>query len=104
MQATQCSIKRKELSIHRELAGGLFAIEADQSQIQQVLLNLLVNAADAMPAKGDLILKTTNITHKDMEGKLYDPKPGSYVQLTPKLKQWVTDPTGFLFQKYSVSR
>ncbi len=73
---------RKEISIHRELAVDLFAIEADQGQVQQVLLNLFVNAADAMPGGGDLILKTANVTHQDMENKQYDPKPGNYVQLT----------------------
>ena len=73
---------RRDISVHRELPEDLFAIEADKGQIQQVLLNLLVNAADAMPVGGDLMLKTTNITDKDMQDKLYDPKPGSYVLLT----------------------
>ena len=73
---------KKEISIHRELADDLFAIEADQAQIQQVLLNLLINAADAMPGGGDLILKTANVIDKDMKDKVYDPKPGNYVQLT----------------------
>ncbi|MCK4729668.1 MAG: response regulator [Desulfobacterales bacterium] len=73
---------RKEIIIHRELTGDLFAIEADQSQIEQVLMNLFVNAADAMPVGGNVVLKTMNATHKDMKGKLYDPKPGNYVQLT----------------------
>ncbi len=72
---------RKEITIHRELAVDLFAVEADQGQIEQVMLNLYVNAADAMPNGGDLILKTMNVTHKDMKGKLYDPKPGNYVLL-----------------------
>jgi two-component system cell cycle sensor histidine kinase/response regulator CckA len=73
---------RKEISIHRELAVDLFAIKADHGQVQQVLLNLFVNAADAMPVGGDLILKTANVTPQDMENKQYDPKPGNYVQLT----------------------
>ncbi len=73
---------RKEITIHRELADDLFAIEADRGQIEQVLSNLYVNAAHAMPGGGDLLLKTRNVTHKDMEGKLYDPKPGNYVMLT----------------------
>ena len=72
---------RKEITIHRELAADLFAVEADQGQIEQVVLNLYVNAADAMHSGGDLILKTMNATHKDMKGKLYDPKPGNYVLL-----------------------
>jgi PAS domain S-box-containing protein len=72
---------RKKITIHRELAEDLFAIEADQTQIEQVLLNLFVNAADAMSGGGNLILKTMNTTHKEIKGKLYDPKPGNYVLL-----------------------
>jgi len=72
---------RKQITIRRELADDLFPIEADSGQIEQVVLNLLVNAADAMPGRGDLFLQTMNVTHKDMTGKLYKPKPGSYVLL-----------------------
>jgi PAS domain S-box-containing protein len=72
---------RKEITIHRELAGDLFAVEADQGQIEQVVLNLYVNAADAMPSGGYLLLKTMNVTHKDINAKLYHPKPGTYVLL-----------------------
>jgi PAS domain S-box-containing protein len=72
---------KKEITIHRELAGDLSAIEADRGQIEQVLLNLYVNAADAMPGGGDLILKTMNTTHDDIKGKLYNPEPGNYVLL-----------------------
>ena len=73
---------RKEITIHQELSEDLFVIEGDPVQIEQVLLNLYVNAADAMPGGGKLILKSMNTTHKDMKGKLYDPKPGTYVLLT----------------------
>ncbi len=73
---------RKEVMIHWELSEDLSAIKADPGQIEQVLLNLYVNAADAMPGDGNLILKTMNMTHKDMKDKVYDPKPGKYVLLT----------------------
>ena len=73
---------KKEIAIHRELSEDLFDINADQGQIEQVLFNLYVNAADAMPDGGNLILKTINTTHKDMKGKLYDPSPANYVLLT----------------------
>lgn len=49
---------KKEITIQQKLAKGLFPIEADPAQIEQVLLNLFVNAADAMSGGGQLILKT----------------------------------------------
>jgi two-component system, cell cycle sensor histidine kinase and response regulator CckA len=73
---------RKEITIHRELAEVLFSIEADQGQMEQALLNLFVNAADAMPFGGSLFLKTGNTTHEEMKGRLYAPKPGNYILLT----------------------
>ena len=88
---------RKEITIHRELAPDLFAIEADQDQIEQVLLNMYVNAADAMPGGGDISLETMNATHKEMMGKLYDPKPGPYILFT------ITD-TGTGMEKRTVAR
>ncbi|MFH1675162.1 MAG: response regulator [Pseudomonadota bacterium] len=73
---------RKEITIQLKLSESLYAIEADHGQIEQVLLNLYVNAADAMPGGGDLIIKTINTTHEDFKSKMYDPKPGNYVLLT----------------------
>ena len=70
------------VTIHKELAEGLFAIEADESQLKQVLLDLYLNAAEAMLDSGDLILKTSNVTHEDIKDKEYDPKQGNYVLLT----------------------
>ncbi|MBU3980999.1 MAG: response regulator [Proteobacteria bacterium] len=73
---------RKEIAIHKKLANNLSAIEVDPGQIEQVLLNLFINAADAMSDRGDLIIKTANVTSEDMKEKLYDPKPGKYVELS----------------------
>ena len=73
---------RKDLTIERYLDADLFGIQADKAQIEQVLLNLYINAADAMPDGGKLILKTTNVDHKKIPGRIYDPTPGSYVELT----------------------
>lgn len=73
---------RREIRIRRNLDDNTYDILADQGQIEQVLMNLFVNAADAMPRGGDLILKTANVTHEDMKGRPYKPKPGKYVLLT----------------------
>ncbi|MEE9612748.1 MAG: response regulator, partial [Desulfatiglandales bacterium] len=71
---------KKEITIHRDLCEDLFAIQADEGQIEQVLLNLFVNAADAMPDGGKLFLKTMKTNHKEMMPMVYDLKPGHYVR------------------------
>jgi CheY-like chemotaxis protein len=73
---------RKEITIQHDFADDLFATEADRGQIEQVLLNLYVNAADAMPGGGYLHLKTQNVSHLDIKSNQYKPQPGNYVQLT----------------------
>ena len=73
---------KKEMRIVRDLADSLLPIDADQGQIEQALWNLYVNAADAIRGSGDLFLKTSNVTHEEMGGKLYNPRPGNYVLLT----------------------
>ncbi len=72
---------RKEITIHLELADDMFPTEVDEGQIEQVLLNLFVNAANAMPNGGHLTLRAQNTTYEDMKGKLYKPRPGNYVLL-----------------------
>ena len=72
---------RKDITIHYELSEDLKSILADQGQIEQVLLNLFVNAADAMAAGGELFLNTINVNDECIKSNLYNPKPGKYVQL-----------------------
>ncbi|MGD8471973.1 MAG: PAS domain S-box protein, partial [Desulfobacteraceae bacterium] len=72
---------RKEITIEQNFEDDLFSIGADKGQIDQVLLNLYVNAADAMPGGGKLFLKTQNVTHLNIKGDQYNPEPGNYVQL-----------------------
>ncbi|MDD5450281.1 MAG: PAS domain S-box protein [Desulfovibrionales bacterium] len=76
------AMTRKGITVYKELAEGLFDIEIDQGQIEQVLLNLFINAADAMPKGGKLMLRTRNTTHEGIKNMVYDARPGNYVLLT----------------------
>ncbi len=73
---------RKDIRIEWTLASDLKGIVADKGQVEQVLLNLFVNASDAMPGGGKLFLKTDTVTHREIPGKGYSVHPGLYVRLT----------------------
>jgi two-component system, cell cycle sensor histidine kinase and response regulator CckA len=72
---------KKEIAIHRKLQPDLYRVEIDRGQIEQVLLNIYVNAWHAMHTGGDLYLETRNIMLDEKFSGLYDVKPGSYVRL-----------------------
>jgi PAS domain S-box-containing protein len=72
---------QKDISIHYELSEDIPVIQADQDQMEQVLLNLLTNAAEAMTGRGKLLLKTSSVTDEHIHAKLYDPLPGDYIKL-----------------------
>ncbi len=73
---------KKEITLHIRLDENLCGIEADRTQIEQVLLNLCVNAWQAMPGGGDLFLKTRNVDYEEMKGKVYRAKQRKYVLLS----------------------
>lgn len=73
---------RKDIHVHRHLAEKLLGVHADQGQIEQVLWNLYVNAADAMIGGGDLFIETRTLTHAEMKSKPYKVKPGTFVLIT----------------------
>ena len=72
---------RKELAIHLDLSSTAGPVEIDRSQVEQVLFNLFINSADAMPDGGDLWLQTSMISRGEIGQKPYKMKSGSYVLL-----------------------
>jgi signal transduction histidine kinase/ActR/RegA family two-component response regulator len=73
---------KKEISIHYNFQPGLWAVETDQNQIEQVLLNLFVNAWQAMPEGGELSIQTQNVMLDESYMNLQNLKPGRYVKIS----------------------
>jgi PAS domain S-box-containing protein len=73
---------RKDLRIHHDHSPELYMVAVDQGQMDQVLMNLFINAGLAMPAGGDLFLKTVNIHLVKSQARSLSVKEGPFVLLT----------------------
>jgi two-component system cell cycle sensor histidine kinase/response regulator CckA len=73
---------QKEISIHRSLQPEVWPVEVDRGQIEQVLLNLYVNAWQAMPSGGSLFLETKNVILDGGYRKPFYVTPGNYVKIS----------------------
>ena len=74
---------REDIEVKRNLTPGLWGVKADPDQVEQVIMNLVVNARDAMPKGGVLTIATSNVELGEEEVKGFlDLKPGRYVSLT----------------------
>ena len=73
---------KKQIKIHRKYHNDIWTVEVDQGQIEQVLMNLYVNAWQAMPGGGDLNLETKNLMLDEDFVKPYSVEPGKYVNIS----------------------
>jgi len=89
---------RKEIKIRLSLQDGLWVIEADASQLEQMVMNLYMNAWQAMPDGGILVIESENV---QLDEKTEAVKPGPYVKITmtdtgvgmdEKIRQRIFDP------------
>jgi two-component system cell cycle sensor histidine kinase/response regulator CckA len=72
----------EDIDLRLVLPADLGTVSADASQIEQVLMNLVVNARDAMPKGGILTIETANVTLDERyAGRHIAVKPGPYVLL-----------------------
>lgn len=73
---------KKEIEIHQALLPELWSVEADPAQIEQVLMNLFVNAWQAMPGGGSIYLSSHNVFLDEQYVRAYDTKPGPFVRIS----------------------
>lgn len=72
----------EDIKIKALLSLDLAPMRADPGQMEQVLMNLVVNARDAMPEGGRLTIETANATPDEVRGRTVEMEPGAYVKLS----------------------
>jgi CheY-like chemotaxis protein len=72
---------RKDIAVELDLMPGLLAVLMDHTQLDRVLLNLFVNAGQAMPDGGRLVLRAENMELGSNEVAPHGAAPGRFVKL-----------------------
>jgi PAS domain S-box-containing protein len=73
----------EDITLSFRSRGRLMAIRCDEGQLEQILLNLAVNARDAMPQGGQLTIQTKMVEFDENDAPLHGPsEPGRYVMLS----------------------
>ncbi len=73
---------KKEISIHRKYGKDLWSVEVDRGQMEQVFMNLYVNAWQAMPGGGEIYLETEKIILDDEQALSYAVAQGRYIKIS----------------------
>jgi len=72
----------RSVVMNLKLDENLLPVEADEGQLEQVLLNLYVNSLHAMPKGGNLYLETRNVVWEEKDKKSSGVGPGKYAEVT----------------------
>lgn len=72
----------KDLKMHASFVKDFWTIEADQGQLEQVLMNLFLNAYQAMDKGGDIYVKTDNVVLDERLSNLHEVPAGRYVNIS----------------------
>jgi len=80
-QSLLFSRANKHISFKMNYAPNLWSVEADKGQLEQIILNLYMNALQAMPRKGTLTVQTANFTIDEEQFKPYRVKAGRYIKI-----------------------
>jgi PAS domain S-box-containing protein len=73
---------RKDVRMRETWEEGLWTVAADESQMRQVLMNLYINAADAMPQGGNISVQTKNVIIEADRSRPFQVIPGRYVRIS----------------------
>ena len=73
---------KKEITIHKKYEKDIYPVEVDLGQMEQVFMNLFVNAGQAMPGGGNIYLETENVLWDDQQALTYAVKPGRYIKIS----------------------
>ncbi len=73
---------QKEIQLVREYQTGLWTVEADRQQMEQVVMNILLNAWQAIPEQGQVIIKTENFELAEGREHFKETHSGKCIRLT----------------------